>query len=581
MDAPGIDMFAMAVLRRKMEAAIREMVDALFRSGRSGVLNTAMDFSCCIVDADHRAVSTAVGLPIHVAAIELISKAVERKFGDTVRPGDCFANNSAYHGNTHCGDFTLCAPVFWDGRPMFYAIARAHLGDMGFPTPTTYSPLSRDLYEEGLMLPCVRVQRDWRDLDDVIDICCANIRAPDQFRGDYLATLAAVRTGERAMQALCAEHGADTVRAFLDRFQAHAGDMAAAAIRALPKGRVSGEQRHDSETPLHPDGIPVRATLEVDPDAGRIRIDLTDNIDNVPLGINLSEATTLAACRVAVVSALGPDVPRATGAFERIEIAMREGAIAGKPKFPAATSTATTNICHVLNSLIQSLFAELQDGRGGACSTIGNPASCACVSGFDSRHGGRPFANQVLIGYWGGPGVPGHDGWLTFGGAGAQGMLWQTSVEIAEQQQPVLIETLEVAPDTGGAGEWEGGPGAHLVFRVRDDAVRFTTNAGGSDFPPFGARGGRPGGPSLAWAIAPDGTLGPGGRLESIGCGGGGYGDPLDRDPLRVARRVRDGWIGADRARDVYGVALALDGEECRVDEAATRALRARMRAGG
>ena len=82
---------------------------------------------------------------------------------------------------------------------------------MGFPTPTTYSPLSRDLYEEGLMLPCVRVQRDWRDLDDVIDICCANIRAPDQFRGDYLATLAAVRTGERAMQALCAEHGVPVV----------------------------------------------------------------------------------------------------------------------------------------------------------------------------------------------------------------------------------------------------------------------------------------------------------------------------------------------------------------------------------
>jgi len=179
------------------------MVNALFRSGRSGVLNTAMDFSCCITDSEHRAVSTALGLPIHVAAIDLISRAVEKKYGADIHPGDCFANNSAYHGNTHCGDFTLCVPIFAGGELVFYAIARAHLGDMGFPTPTTYSPLSRDLYEEGLMLPCVRIQRDYKDVPEVLDICKANIRAPDQFHGDYLATLAAVRTGERGIQELC------------------------------------------------------------------------------------------------------------------------------------------------------------------------------------------------------------------------------------------------------------------------------------------------------------------------------------------------------------------------------------------
>ncbi|MGE0419143.1 MAG: hydantoinase B/oxoprolinase family protein [Acetobacteraceae bacterium] len=590
MAATAIDQFTMVVLRRRFEAAIREMVNALFRSGRSGVLNTAMDFSCCITDANHQAISTALGLPIHVAAIDLISRAVERKFGTDIRPGDCFANNSAYHGNTHCGDFTLCVPIFIDGQLVFYAIARAHLGDMGFPTPTTYSPLSRDLYEEGLMLPCVRIQRDFADLTDVLDICKANIRAPEQFHGDYLATLAAVRTGERSVQGMCAQYGLATVKLFLEQFQAYSEDMAVAAIKRLPAGKVSGEQRHDSEIPAYADGIPVRATLDVDPEAARIVIDLTDNVDNLPLGINLSEATVTAACRVAVLTILGPDVPRATGAFRRIELKLREGSAVGIPRFPAATSTATTNLCHVLNSLVQSLFAGLGDGLGAACSTIGNPASCACVSGTDARYDGRPYANQILMGYWGGPGVPGHDGWLTFGGAGAQGMLWQSSVEVAEQQQPVLVECLELAVDSGGAGRWEGGPGAHLIYRVRHDPVRFTTNAGGNDFPPFGAGGGQPGGPSKAWAIgrnhqrtalrnSADVTLAAGERLESIGCGGGGYGDPLLREPATVALRAREGWISLDRARNTYGVVLDTRGEQFRVDDPATQALRATMRA--
>lgn len=579
----------MVVLRRRMEAIIREMVNALFRSGRSGVLNTAMDFSCCITDDQHRAVSTALGLPIHVAAIDLISRAVAKKYGADVHPGDCFANNSGYHGNTHCGDFTLSVPIFVEGELVFHAIARAHLGDMGFPTPTTYSPLSRDLYEEGLMLPCVRIQRDYQDVAEVLDICKANIRAPEQFHGDYLATLAAVRTGERGIKELCGKYGLATVRAFLNQFQTYAGDMATAAIRKLPAGTVTREEKHDSEFDGMPDGIPVRATMTVDPVEGMIHIDLMDNIDNLPLGINLTEATVTAACRVAVLTALGPDVPRATGAFQRIKLKLREGSAVGIPKFPAATSTATTSLCHVLNSLIQSLFADLADGRGAACCTIGNPASCPGVSGTDSRYGGRAFANQVILGYWGGPGVPGHDGWLTYGGAGAQGMMWQASVEVTEQQQPVLIECLEIGVDSGGAGQWEGGPGAHCTYRVRDDVVRFTTNAAAHDFPPFGAAGGGAGGESHAWHVGRnnqrvevgntiDLTLAPGEKLESQGCGGGGYGDPLLRDPALVAWRAREGWISLDRAHDVYGVVLDTSGEQFRVDAPATQALRARMR---
>jgi N-methylhydantoinase B len=575
-----IDMFTMVVLRRRFEAIIGDMVNALFKSGRSGVLNTAKDFTCSITDSKLQTVSAAVGLPVHASAIDLIPRAVLEKFGDNVRPGDCFANNSGYHGNTHCGDFTLCAPVFFDGKLVFYTIARAHLADMGFPTPTTYGPLSRDVYEEGLILPCVRIQRERVDVPEVIDICKANIRAPDQFYGDYLACLAAVRTGERGIHELCVKYGSATVQAFLDQYQTYAEQMTIEAIRRLPAKRVEKEAWHDSATPGQP-GIPVRAILTVDPEAAMIEVDLRHNVDNLPLGINMTESTTTASCRNSVLSMLGADIPRCTGAYRRIRLLLREGAAVGKPLHPAATSAATTNLCQVLSPLVQSMFAEVSPQLGAAFSTVGNPASCAVVSGRDVRHGGRAFANQIIMGYWGGGAVRGHDGWLTNGGSGAAGVLNQASVEVVEQQQPVLVERLEVGLDSGGPGRWDGAPGAYCIYRARQDAVRFTANSGGQDFPPAGVAGGLPGGANGTWKIDGAGhrtvlppfmdiVLAKGESLVSQACGAGGYGDPLQRDPAAVAHRLREGWISERRARDEYGVVVRAEGEIFTVDEDAT-----------
>lgn len=585
-DNSEVDIFAMVVLRRRFEGIIREMINALFKSGRSGVLNTAMDFSCSLTDASFRSVSLAQGLPVHVGAIDLIPRAVSEKFGDDIRPGDCFVNNSPYMGNTHCADFTLCAPVFVEDQVAFYAIARAHLGDMGFPSPTTYAPHSHDVYEEGLMLPCVRIQKDFRDVSEIIDVCKANIRVPEQFYGDYLAVLAAVRTGEARLKELCQKYGYAKIRSFLDSFQEYAERMAVTAIGELPKGRVTKEMLYDSETDLYPDGIPIRATIEVDPDAGYVTVDLRNNIDNLPLGINMTESTTLASCMTAVLNVLGPDVPRCTGSFKRVKVLMREGSAIGKPRFPAATSAATTNLCHALIPHLQSMFSDIRDGLGTAYGSIGMPGSCPVISGSDPRFGGRNFVNQVIMGYWGGPAMHGHDGWLTYGSGGSQGLLLQSSIEVVEQQQPIIVEKLEIREDSGGAGEWEGSPGARCIIRPRFAPVRFMINSASRKHPPQGASGGLPGERMLIRKIGRNGhaedlpitidtVLLPDEKLLSEGCGGGGYGNPLRRDPERVLASVKSGRISPERARDVYGVALRIEGEKYLLDVEKTEALRA------
>ena len=576
-NGPTLDLFTMIILKRRFEAIITEMVNALFRSGRSGVLNTAMDFSCSITDNKFQSISVELGLPVHVASIHLIPQVVVDKFGETIRPGDCFANNSGYLGNTHCADFTLCAPVFYKDEIVFFTIGRAHVADMGFPAPTTYSPKAKDVYEEGLLLPCVRIQQNNEDVMEVIDICKANIRSPEQFYGDYLGILAAVRTGERRICELCDEHGVDVIKTFLDDYQDYAERMAIEAIRKLPGGSVEKEIRYDSELASFPDGIPIRAKLTVDPDDAYILLDLTDNVDNLPLGINMTEATVLASCTTGVFNVLGPDIPRCGGAFRRLKVKMREGCLIGKPKFPAATSSATTNLAHALTAHVQSMFAKLGEGIGIAYGGIGLPASCSVVSGKDFRRNDKPFVNQMILGHFGGPAVCGHDGWLTFGSGSSQGALWQSSVEIVELQHPILVEKLAIAIDSSGAGEWDGGPGCYSVFSARKDPVRFTANAAAHDFPPGGIHGGMSGAPTQIWKvdahgnqielpISLDTTLLPGEKLVSQGCGGGGYGDPLDRDPELVRRKVREGWISRERANRVYGVVLATDTEEFAVD---------------
>jgi N-methylhydantoinase B len=285
------------------------------------------------------------------------------------------------------------------------------------------------------------------------------------------------------------------------------------------------------------------------------------------MGINLTESTTLASFRMGALNVLGPDVPRCTGSFKRINVVMREGAIVGKPKFPAATSAATSNICHMTGGLAHSLFAELSEKHGAAFASIGQPGSCPVVSGVDPRKEHKPFVNQMLIGYFGGPATAGSDGWLTYHSYSSQGMGWQPSIEISEQQQPVLVEKLAIRPDSGGAGKYQGGPGSLVTFLAHKTPLRMVITGGAHDNPPPGAGGGKAGAPSRIWkedaagnrtdlGIVVDVSLNVGERLVSEACGGGGFGNPAERDKDRVLHQLREGWISPQYAREHYGVEL-------------------------
>ena len=196
-------------------------------------------------------------------------------------------------------------PVFHEGEHLFTVGIKAHQADVGNSQPTTYFAAARDVYHEGaLIFPCVQVQRDYRDIDDIVRMCRRRIRVPDQWFGDYLAAIGAARIGERRLKAFIDKYGAKAVRAFIGEWLDYSERRARESIRTLPSGRLENEGCHDPIQPFLPDGIPIKVTIDIDADAGFITVDLRDNPDCVDAGMNLTRVTSTMAAAQAVFACL-------------------------------------------------------------------------------------------------------------------------------------------------------------------------------------------------------------------------------------------------------------------------------------
>jgi N-methylhydantoinase B len=591
-DATGaeVDAVLLAVLANRVESIVREMTNTLLRSGRSAVLNTARDFSCSLITSDNELLASAEGLPVHVIGTELLAAAMTELHPEFAE-GDAYLHNDPYLGNTHPADHAILVPVFFEGEHMFTACAKAHQADCGNSLPTTYMPGARDIYEEGaLIFPCVTVQRDYSDVQDVIRMCQRRIRVPEQWYGDYLATLGAARIAERRLKELCEQYGRDTVRAFVREWFDYSERRMVEALRLLPSGRVVGQAVHDPY-PGVPDGVPLKATIDIDSVEGRIEIDLRDNPDNYAGGLNESQACATNNVITGVFNSIDPDVPHNAGSFRRIAVTLREGCIAGIPKFPHSCSMATTNIADRLVTLTQAAFAELGEGFGLAEGALGMGISYGVISGTDGRYDDEPYVNQIFLGSTGGPGGPVADGWPTYYLPVAASLMYHDSTEVDEQKYPLQVWEKRLIPDSDGAGRQRGALGSKVVYGCKGDPMTVAYSFEGHENPARGVRGGLAGRPSDGWKLDVDGDridipmataleIQPGERLVSFTGGGGGYGDPRTRDPRAVCNDVAEGWVSRERANDVYGVALLdVDGMpgELRVDDAETARLRGQI----
>ena len=579
----AIDGIRMAILNSRLEVIVEAMMNTIFRSSRSGVLNSAHDFSCCIISANHELVVGAESLPIHMlSGPELISKAIKDFFPE-FQAGDAFLHNSPYNGNSHAADHCLFVPIVdREGVHRFSVLAKAHQADCGNSIPTTYMATAKDVYEEGaLIFDACRVSTNYVDHEDVLRLLKTRIRVPDQWWGDYLALMGAVRLGESRMLELGEEVGWDNLAEFVNRWLDYSEHRASEAIAALPAGEVHITTTHD-EFPGAPEGITLSIDVQVEPDERRITVDLTQNIDCMANGLNLTESTSRTAAMIGIFNSIGGGVPPNAGSLRRIDVKIRENCAVGIPTFPHSCSLATTNLADRIANAVQRGLSELGEGVGMAeCGAV-IPAAAAVISGNDPRRNNHPFVNQIFLAVTGGAATPWTDAWLTMFHVGGAGMLRRDSVEVAEMAHPIHVRHQRLVPDSEGAGRNRGAFAADVEYGPCGTSIFVNYGTDGSKNPALGARGGLAGRGSSHFLRRTDGSveeLPPFGLVElvdgesinAITAAGGGYGEPRDREVHRVLHDVNEGMVSPQRAREVYGVALLPTGH---VDEAETARLR-------
>ena len=582
-----MDPIVLTILSKRIERIVQEVTLNCIQSARSATIQ-ARDFSVTVADGKCRTITIHGGLPIHTMSIDMALKPIPELFDD-IAPGDTFLNNCPYYGNVHHADYTFMTPVFAGDKIIFWVMLRMHNVDVGAPEPTAYLPFASEIYQEGLHWPCVRVARNYEELRDIVRIGLTRIRIPAQWYGDFAAAMGSSHIGERRLRELIDQYGAETLEEFIEEWLEYGRRRMVAEIKSLPEGTWE-EETHLDPLPYAPDGLKIKIKLTIDHKNEVMIVDLRDNPDQVEGGINLPIASSVASPAQGIFASLDPTLPHNTGCFERIKYELREGCICGIPKFPAGTSVSTSYVTDRLTSCAMALMAKIDPNRGGAeGGYIGWQESV--FSGKDFRRNNEPYVSQpIVVGSFvgGGPAVKGHDGWPAWGIGGTQGCVSTTSVELWEKGNPHIFEVgAKVITDSSGDGEYMGSVGSQLLVKPRQNPFTVAGYGDGLVYPPKGVLGGGTGHPNQGFIV--DGETGErlqelplsgvfevkmGQALGILANGGGGFGDPLDREPEMVRHDVLRRWISLEKAYDVYGVVLDLEPEEYAVDREATKKLR-------
>ena len=535
-----------AVIRAKLQAAAEEVVEVMARTAFSPLLNQSRDFSTAILDDQGRLLAQAERVPIHMGALPFAVEAVRRRFGEAAAPGDVFLLNDPYDGGSHLPDFTFCQPVFAEGAVRFWAVNRAHQGDIGGISPGGYSPQATEIWQEGLRIPPLRFVTGGRIEEGILDLICLNSRMPRDTRGDMLACLASLRAGVARLEALLGRYGsavtAASCTAILD-----AGERAMRReIAAWPDGTYSGESSLDPPAPGAPP-ITVRARITLS--GSEAEVDLSDSDDQVGSFVNSSRPNSVAAVNVAFMYLSAEPEARNAGSARALRIRTRPGSLVD-PLAPAPVTACTTLTASVIIEAVMRALATAVPERV-LCGFARRFR--VAIKGVDRE--GRPFLWHHFSNRGGAGANALHDGWTNLGVVHSPGGNPSPSVERTEAAYPFTVESYLLRPGSGGAGRQRGGLGGTYVLRYDGTAPALLTPTGdGVAMAPYGLAGGQPGLPNSVTILRGDqaealdaksGTrpLHPGDRLVHHAAGGGGYGDAARRDPVQAARDLRRGYV--------------------------------------
>ena len=548
-----VDPVVVSVVQHRLLAIVEEMGEAMLRTSYSQILNSSRDFSTAICDLDGRLIAQAEHVPIHVGALPFAARAVSEFFKGDIHQGDVFLLNDPYHGGNHLPDLTAFVPVFEGEEPRFWAINRAHQSDIGGATHGAYNASATDIWQEGIRITPLRLYDRGEVRRDLLEMIATNVRHPRDFRGDLAAMIGSAHAGERRFLALAQEFGWATTHAAIEAVLDGAERQTRAVIAAWPDGVYRGEALLDDDGRGHQD-IPIRAT--VTKSGSSLKIDLSDSHPQVESFVNSSYANTYSAVVVALSFLIDPDTPKNDGTFRPLELIAKPGTIVWADE--GLPLTLCTSHCgqEIIEAIVKALAPACPER---AMAGWGRRFRIA-IQGRDPRNG-RPFLWHFFQGRPGGGATPVGDGWPGAGEWHSAGGIKFGSLEVTEARFPLFFKAHEFRPDSGGAGQYRGGPGGivEMVVETAEPAVGNTAGEG-VRHGACGILGGMDGithryrlysGNAEPRDIKTKETgivIRPGDRLVLESGGGGGWGDPARRDPAAIADDLAKGFVTGARA---------------------------------
>jgi N-methylhydantoinase B len=551
------------IVKNSLYKIAEEMRVVLAKTAYSPLLKSAGDYSCGVFDTRGEMVAQGPDLPIHLGSMPDAVRAVVAAFASDVHDGDVFVHNDPYFGGSHLPDVNVIRPAFHDSELLGFTCLRAHWPDIGSATPGSYGAVTQ-IFGEGLRIPPSRlISRGVLNVD-LENLIFANVRTPDERKGDLGAQLAATLRATERLNALAQRYGSVELIGYMAQVIDYSERLMRAALMDLPDGEGSFEDFCDG------DGIADDATgtdarfrikLSVQKIADRLIVDFAGTDPQVKGPMNAPLSVTASGVYCGLKTAVDPSnlIPPNSGCWRTVEIRAPKSSVVNA-EFPAPVVYANHEMSHRVADMTMGALVNFLPEQVMACSQ--GTSAILTLGGVDPRNARQYVSYETIKGGFGAR--PNKDG-INCIASGISNTM-NTPVEVLEMAFPVRIERYEVNPDSGGAGRYRGGCGARRVWRMLEGAdatgalcmERMTS-------PPFGLRGGSAGAAAVVTLTTPDGITRslpskgafavPGGSIiDMLTPGSGGFGPASERDKTVIGRDLLDGYVSASAATRDYGI---------------------------
>ena len=541
-----MDPVTVEVIRNAFVSIASQMNNNLARSAYTPIIYEMKDCSVGLFDAKGRLLGQAPGLPIFLGSLEVAIHVTTEHFGgpEIYQPGDVYAVNDSYLVGSHLNDVNIISPIFFEGDLVGFGATKAHWMDIGAKDPSQAMD-STSIYQEGYRIGPTHLYRAGEPEQGVLEFLMRNSRLPQSVWGDLHAQIAACRTGERQLADLLKRFGRETVEAAAEVIFDQCEELDREAVAAIPDGEYTAEGVMDS---WGPGGDPVHVQVAITVEGDEVVLDLDGSAAQTPGCMNCGFAQTIAAARLAYKLLINPEHSVTAGTFRNLEVRAPEASVFDARE-PAACQYYYPHLGLMIDLFIRALAPVLPDKVVGGQAA--DPMNIL-FTGFDPETKEQFVSGEATAVGWGAyRGGDGTNGLINYGG----GDLKNIPVEVFESRYPVRIHSYALRPDSGGVGRWRGGLGIEREYEVLADDVTVSTWFERTLTPGWGLFGGGAGTVTEVTMTEGDTTIDllkvnqkpapPGSRIRVATGGGGGYGDPAERDPALHDEDVVDGYVTA------------------------------------